>query len=181
MTHFDEIYEIAAHNYGLVTTAQAKEAGVIGVELARYVKDGRLEKLGHGLYKLTRHVPTDYDRFAEAVAQVGQGAYLYGDAVLAMHGLAFANPSRIQVATSRRVRKKLPAWIRVVRPKEPTTVVYDEGIPAQSVSDAILASGNSVMRERLVDAAREARRQRLLTLGEYEKLQEAFSELEDTQ
>ena len=60
-------------------------------------------------------------------------------------------------------------------------MVYDEGIPAQSVSDAILASRNSIMRERLVDAAREARRRRLLALGEYEKLQEVFDELEDAQ
>lgn len=181
MTHFDRIYEIAADNYGLVTAAQAKDAGVVGAELVRYVQDGRLEKLGHGLYKLGHYIPTDFDRFAEAVAHVGQGAYLFGDAVLAMHGLAFANPARIKVATCARVRKRLPAWVQVVQPAKHTPIVYDEGIPAQSISDAILASKDSIIHERLIDAAREAARQRLFYLGEYEKLQEVFDELKAAQ
>ena len=179
MTHFDEIYEIAADNYGLVTAAQAKGAGVVGAELFRYVQDGRLTKLGHGLYKLTRYVPTEYDTYAEAVAHVGEGSYLYGDAVLAMHDLAFVNPSRIKVATDKRIRKKIPHWINVVQPEKPVTPTYDNGIPAQSVADAILTCKKTVMRERLLDAVRDAQQKQLLYLGDYEKLKEEFHELED--
>ena len=32
MTHFDDIYEVAADNYGLVTFAEAREAGTTGGE-----------------------------------------------------------------------------------------------------------------------------------------------------
>ncbi|MBQ9020662.1 MAG: type IV toxin-antitoxin system AbiEi family antitoxin domain-containing protein [Eggerthellaceae bacterium] len=181
MTHFDEIYEIAADNYGLVTAAQAKETGVVGAELNRYVQDGRLTKIGHGLYKLTRYIPTDYDAYAEAVAHLGEGAYLYGDAVLAMHNLGFVNPRQIKVATDRRVRKTLPAWIKPVKPEVHTEVVFDNGIPAQSVTDAIITCKKTVMTDRLLDAIHDAQRQHLLYLGDFEKLKEEFHELEDAQ
>ena len=178
MSHFEDIYEIAADNYGIVTAAQAKERGIVGTELNRYVADGRIVKLGHGLYKITRYIPTAYDAYAEAVAHVGDGAYLYGDAVLAMHGLAFANPAQIKVATRRRVRKELPAWVRLVKPEDDDLVVLDEGIPAQSIPDAILSCKGTIMRERLVAAVREARRQGLLTANEYVLLRGEFDELE---
>ena len=52
MTHFDDIYEIAADNYGLVTFAEAREAGATGGELGRWVAQGRLERRGRGTYRL---------------------------------------------------------------------------------------------------------------------------------
>ena len=70
MTHFDDIYEIAADNYGLVTFAEAREAGATGGELGRWVAQGRLERRGRGTYRLVRRTPTPYDRYAEAVALV---------------------------------------------------------------------------------------------------------------
>lgn len=181
MKHFDEIYEIAADNYGLVTAAQAKDAGVVGAELNRYVAAGWLRRLGHGLYKITRYIPTDYDAFAEAVMQVGEGACLYGEAVLAMHGLAFVNPARITVATSKRKRRRLPAWIEVIVPKQPVKVVSDMGIPSQGLADAIRTCQGRVLPERLSDAIVEARRRGLLTTSEYNELKEEFRVSEDAE
>ena len=58
------------------------------------------------MYKLVRYVPTEYDRYAEAVALVGDGSFLFGEAVLAMHGLALANPVRhISVANDKKSEK----------------------------------------------------------------------------
>ena len=81
MTHFDDIYEIAADNYGLVTFAEAREAGATGGELGRWVAQGRLERRGRGTYRLVRRTPTPYDRYAEAVALVGPGSVVWGDSV----------------------------------------------------------------------------------------------------
>ena len=41
MTKFDDIYEIASVNFGLVTSAQAREAGVTNNELVQYARRGR--------------------------------------------------------------------------------------------------------------------------------------------
>lgn len=170
MRHFDEIYEIAVDNYGLVTAAEAREAGVVGAELNRWVADGRLRRLGHGLYKLVRYVPTEWDQYAEAVMQVGGDAFLYGEAVLAMHGLALVNPASLTVATPRRVRRRLPGWVRAVVVEGPVRLTSYGGIPSQTVADAILACRGSVMPGRLRDAADEARTRGLVTRREHERL-----------
>ena len=174
MKHFDEIYEIAADNYGLITAAQAKDVGVVGAELNRYGAAGWLRKLGHGVYKITRYAPTEYDAYAEAVMQVGKDACLYGEAVLAMHGLALVNPAKITVATARRKRRRLPGWIEVVTLKEPVKVVSDMGIPSQSVAEAIRTCKGRIMPERLSNAVEDARSKGLLTTAEYNELKEEF-------
>lgn len=170
MTHFDEIYEIAADGYGIVTASQAREAGVTTGEMRRWRADGRLVRRGHGVYKVARWVPTHLDAFAEAVALVGDGSYLWGESVLSMHGPALVDPRSMFVATPRRVRRKLPDWVKTVpAPKGASTTFY-EGIPSQRVVDAIVTCEGSVMGERLAEAAKRAHAEGLVTSGEYENL-----------
>lgn len=161
MTYYDDIYEIAIDNYGLITSAEAKELGVSYQNMNMLVKRGRLEKRGHGTYKLTRYVPTPYDAYAEAVALVGCQAYLYGESVIAMLELAPTNPSRVFVATPTRTRRQLPDYIVLKTAND--AIVYYEGIPSQSVQDAIFACQKTMMPERLEDATREAKRQGYIT------------------
>lgn len=169
MKHFDEIYDIAADNYGLITTAQAEDIGTARSELSRWAKLGKLDRRGRGLYRITHWVPTEFDRFAEAVALVGEGAFLFGDAVLSMHGLALVNPSKIKVAVPGRMRRSLPDWIEPVSAGNLSHTHY-EGIASQSVHDALLACKGSIMSERLLDAAREAKEQGLVRDSEYKVL-----------
>lgn len=171
MAHFDDIYDIAADEYGIVTAAQAQEVGAAPSELNRWCADGRLLRRGHGVYKLSRWVPTPYDTYAEAVALVGDGAYICGESVLAMHDLALVDPRAIEVATPRRVRRKLPAWIRLVpAPNDDHTTRY-EGIPSQRVVDAIVSCTGTVMPARLLDAAKQARSKGLITADDYDRLE----------
>ena len=174
MAHFDDIYELAADNYGLITSAEAKNLGVAKSELNRWVGMGRLLKRGQGVYKLVRYVPTEYDRYAEAVALVGDGSFLFGEAVLAMHGLALANPRRISVGTTKRVRRELPEWVQPVTVSGKTVTSY-EGIPSQSLAEAILECRGIVMGERLKSAVEDARREGLITKDEFEHLRKELS------
>lgn len=175
MTRFDDIYEIAADNYGLVTAAEAADAGAATSEVARYVRAGWLEKVGRGVYRLARYVPTPYDGYAEAVALVGPGSYLYGESVLAMHGLCPTNPKRTLVATPKRVRKELPSGIEVVQRPEGEAVTAYEGIPSQSVRDAIRSCEGKLMTERLRQAAGSAQRNGLITRRQHEELAEELA------
>lgn len=157
MAHFDDIYDIAADGYGIVAATQAREAGATTGEMNRWCTDGKLLRRGHGVYKLVRWVPTPYDAYAEAVALVGGGAFLWGKSVLAMHGLALVDPRAIEVATPKRVRRKLPSWVETVAaPKGERTTRY-EGIPSQRVADAIESCAGSVMPTRLLETAKKAR------------------------
>lgn len=175
MPHFDDIYKIAADEHGIVTAAQARELDVTTGEIARWCNNGRLIRRGHGVYKLAHWVPTPYDPFAEAVALVGNGAYLWGDAVLSMHNLALVDPAAVAVATPRRVRRKLPTWVRLVSAPQDAITTFYEGIPSQSVADALRACQDSVMPERLLKAADEARNKGLITEREHKVLKEELS------
>ena len=136
---------------------------------------GRLVRRGHGVYKLARWVPTPYDQYAEAVALVGEGGYLWGQSVLAMHGLALVDPRAIEVATPKRVRRRLPAWVEpVAAPKGERATSY-EGIPSQRVADAIESCASSVMLARLLEAAKQARGEGLVTADEYDRLEKELA------
>ena len=160
MTKFDDIiYEIAADNFGLITSSQARAAGVANNELVQYARRGRIERVGQGVYRLTRRIPEPNDPYALAVALVGPDAFLYGEAVLGMLELCPTNPAYLHVATPHRVRKSLPGYIRLVyTPGETAGAVYD-GVPSQSVADAIRAARASVMRGRLEEAVERARQE----------------------
>ena len=156
MSLYDDIYEVAADNYGLVTTAEVVELGGKTKDIARFVKDGRLSKVGRGVYRIAHHVPTRYDAYAESVVLVGSDAYLFGESVLALCELVPTNPYRMFVATPKRVRKSLPDGIVVIQRAEQREVDSIEGIPSQTVVSAIRSCKGIVMESRLADAARRA-------------------------
>ena len=174
MTKYDDIiYEIAAGNFGLVTSAEAREAGVTNNELVQYARRGRIERVGQGVYRLTRRIPEPNDAYALAVALVGPGAYLYGEAVLGMLELCPTNPAYVHVATPRRTRRALPGYLRVVcTPGTGAGAVYD-GIPCQRVADAI-RSAVHLLPERLANAADVAREEGYLTRAEHDALHQAM-------
>lgn len=158
MKHFDEIYEIAADGYGIVTASQAREAGVTTSEMSRWCADGKLVRRGHGVYKVARWVPTPLDPFAEAVALMGDGSFLWGESVLSMHGLALVDP-RFGVRGDAEARAAQAARLGKSRARA-----------QRRVADAIKACEGSVMGERLAEAAKLARAEGLVTSGKYENL-----------
>lgn len=157
MTKFDEIiYEIAADNYGLITSAEAREAGVSNMELVQYAKRGRLERIGQGLYRLAQRIPEANDPYAVAVALVGPGAYLYGEGVLGMLGLCPTNPAYVPIATTHRIRRRLPSYIRIKKTDGNESVSSYDGIPAQEVFDAIRSCMTTMLPDRLIAATETA-------------------------
>ena len=152
MKSFDAIYEIASGNYGLVTAKQSQAVGVSSRELSRWVKSGRLEHVGRGVYRISNFPASQFDQFAAAVEAVGEDAYLYGESVIGMLGLAATNPTWIHVATARRVRKQLSDGIRIHKAPAGYQPSYYEGVRAQSVADAIVSCRGVVVNERLREA-----------------------------
>ena len=181
MSYYDDIYETAVDNYYLITTREAERIGVPRIELAKLAKRGKLEHVSHGLYRLARYVPHQNDPYAVSVAMVGEEAYLYGESVIAMLGLAPTNPARIYVATPKRYRGKgADGLVVVVRPDTGDTTVY-EGVPSQDAGAAIVSCLGKMMPVRLRDAAEKARAEGYLTQKRYEKALEAIDAHEATE
>ena len=174
MSYYETIYEYAADNYGLITSAKAKDLDVPNVELVKLSHRGRLIRIGHGVYRIVHYIPTPLDKYAEAVAIVGEDAHIFGESVLAMHELAFVNPAAIYIATTKRIRKNLPGYIKTVTVKEKCPIIYYEGIPSKHIISAILACRESIMIDRLENAVGEAGKQGLITQEEVNYVSEAI-------
>ncbi|MHA6525486.1 type IV toxin-antitoxin system AbiEi family antitoxin domain-containing protein [Tessaracoccus sp. G1721] len=56
-----DLADIAAEQWGLLTSAQARAAGVSAQSLARYANQGLLERLSHGVYRTSGAPPTPLD------------------------------------------------------------------------------------------------------------------------
>lgn len=164
------------YGYGYVTTRDAAAAGVPAVELRKLAARGALTNVAFSLYRLADVRPTEYDQFAEALLRVGDGAYLRGDAVLAMHHLTLVNPRRIRVGVPRRVRAALPEFVELREEEMPAEdlTIY-EGLHSTTVARALLECRGQVMTERLLDAAKQAKSEGLLTGREYARVRRALT------
>ena len=170
MTDYQAVYEDAIDNYGLVTTRRAKELGLAPNALAQLAHRKRLERVGHGVYRLAAPIPFagKAPAYALAVEQVGRDALLWGESVLALLALCPTDPARIHVGIAGRFRRRVPEGVVVhPAPVAAETAVY-EGVRSQPVRDALRACRGSMMPERLLAAAKKARERGLLTEREYE-------------
>ena len=167
MTAYEKIYEQAADNYGYITTREAAELGVPKSEMSALAKRKRLVHKGYGVYRLATHYqPTEFDGYAEAVLLGGEGAIVWGESVLAMHDLALVNPLYTFVATTKRVRRNLPKWIKVVKVDSDADRDSFDGIPCQNIASVFIEAKGRIMFERLVQAVKEARNRGLLAVDE---------------
>lgn len=174
MTIIDKIYD-AVDDFGLITSAEAKELGISNAELVQLAHRGKLKRVAWGVYKMPIWPYQDAAPYALAVKAVGPNARLYGESVIALLELAPTDPSRIWIASPVRVRKKLGEGVRVVHCDEEDPVTYYEGVPSQIVADAIKASVFVLGKGRAVDAAEEAFRRGYLTAQEKEWLVKELS------
>ncbi len=172
MSYYDDIYEFAVDNHYLITTDDATSLGIPPVELAKLAYRGKLENLSRGLYRLSRWVPSESYPYAEAVARVGDGAYLCGESVIALLGLAPTNPAYMLVATPKRTRRTLPASIRLKRARSDDATTVYEGVPSQHIKRAIPEAASSMHGDRLEEAARRANEKGYLLASDYQELKE---------
>ena len=156
VTTYNRLFEEAIENCGLVTTSMARKMGIEPGALVDLAYRGRLTRIGQGVYQLVQYAPGEKDPYAQAVALVGDGSYLYGESVIAMLGLAPTDPDRIYVATANRVRRNLGCGIKVVKSRPEYQPIAIEGIPSQRIQDAIVCAKPTMPSERLRAACKEA-------------------------
>ena len=177
-TYRRRLHERALDQYGYVTAADAEELGIPPIELRKLHQRGGLEHVAYGLYRFEDIPRTPRDQFMEAVLRVGPEAVLAGETVLALHNLALVNPRHIRVYTPRRIRRRLPPFLKVddLVTTEPERTKY-EGIPTTTVARALRDCKGHVMPERLLDATREAALAGLVHKQEADRLLGEFAAL----
>lgn len=155
-----DLWEVAAAHHGVITIAEAEDAGVPDVEVRKLAARGALQREGRGVY-VHRDIPTtSRTQPAVAVALGGDGAFLHREAVLDLIGMGQFNPHRIRVGTRRRVRRALPEWMELELRADvsPDDLTHIEGIPTTTVRRALEDVRDRIPPERWEALVHEARR-----------------------
>ena len=168
MAKYDDIWAFAEDNYGLITSAQAKELGVSNAQLVVMAHRGSLSRIGHGVYQVKHHVPGEHDGYALGVAAIGKGAYLRGASVLGLLNLVPTNLSVFYAGVPGRMRRRLDSGVRVTanRPIEPCDYF---GIPCEPVDVALVSAkeDGALDWDKLIEAADVALANGYLTEEQY--------------
>jgi len=102
----EKLYHIAASQAGYFTAAQALDVGFSRRSLSYYVKTGRFERVGSGLYRLALFPASENEDLFRAWLEVGRKGVISHDSALALYDLSDALPSEIHLTvpptTSRR-------------------------------------------------------------------------------
>ncbi len=184
-TRMDELFALAEEHGGLLTSKEARAAGIQDSVLVRLAQRGRLERMTRGVYRIA-HYPSDrLAQYREAVlwAKASQGPEriaLSHETALLLHGISDANPSRVNltVPTSARLRRKCPEWVAIHRANLSLQDIGEhEGLPVTTVSrsimDVLLATHRiDVARQSVSDAVREG----LLNSAEASRLRRSISQ-----
>jgi len=172
MKHWEILQKTAFGSHGIVTFAQAKALGVFPAEIYRWRKMGRLIKVGRGVFRLTAYPSHGFvSDMAALLALFGEGAYLYGESVLALYDLCPTRSYMATVAVHRRVRKtEIPAGTTVVKARQEYRPIFHEGIACQRPEDAILSCIGVLEGSRITEAVDEAERKGYFMPSEAEDL-----------
>jgi predicted transcriptional regulator of viral defense system len=157
----DELFALAEEHDGLLTSKEARAAGIQDSVLVRLAQRGRLERMTRGVYRIA-HYPVDrLAQYREAVlwAKASQGPEriaLSHETALLLYGISDANQSRVNltVPTSARLRRKCPEWVAIHKANLSLEELGEhEGLPVTTVSRSIM---DVLLATRRIDVARQS-------------------------
>lgn len=160
MTPDQRLARLAARQYGLYTTEQARAAGVTDAGLLRRFRSGRIERPEPNVYRLAG-VPTTWHQSVLA-ACLTEDALAYGRTAAALWDLDGFSPRIVEVVTHRWKRRVNPS-VRVHESRELSEWDWGEraNIPVTSIERTIIDLGAVVPRTRVEQAFDDALRRGL--------------------
>lgn len=168
-SRMDQLIAIAEENDGLLTSKQARNAGILDSVLVRLAQRGRLERAARGVYRIAHFPQSKFSQYREALmwAEANHGpeepeVALSHETALALYGVSDANPSLVNITVPRtaRLRRERPKWIAVHRGDlHPLDVTLHEGLTvttvARTITDVLNESGRiELVRQAVTDARR---------------------------
>ena len=179
MAKIDEIYG-AVDDFGLITSAEAAELGMSNVELVQQAARGKLVRVGRGVYRMPVWPFQKEAPYAIAVKAAGEGAFLYGESVVALLELVPTDPNKMWIGVSKRTRRTLGADTRLVHTKN-AKPIWIEGILCQPVAEAICCAVSTMGQNRAMQAAEEALRQGYISESDKADLEKGVKDHEKAQ
>lgn len=173
MAKIDLIYE-AVDDFGLITSAEAADLGMSRAEMVQQEKLGKLVRVARGVYRMPIWPSQPQAPYAIAVKAAGEDAFLYGESVVALLGLAPTDPAKIRLASPKRCRRDLGPGVTMKHVTR-TRPVHLEGIACQPIPDAIEAAVQTMGPLRAVNALRKALEEGYITQDEANRVEKELS------
>jgi len=174
MRNYDALVAVAADNHGVLRTKDATAAGVGSSILNRFLLDGRLERLAHGLYRVTALPEDRLTPYTEATMWAnGEGVISHASA-LEMQELCDILPRRIHITVPQTYNPRRAGGDRYQIHRytlPPGDLTHYEGVSVVTAYRAIrqaLNDGEDPAQLRL--AVRSASRRGLLSRSEAARL-----------
>ncbi len=156
MTDIEKLREVALDQHGLITTAQAQEAGVSRPSLAYLSKHQRIERVERGIYRIPQVQRTAYEALQLALLWAGEDSFLSHDTALAAWDVCDINPMvvHISVPEAKRIQKTPPSYIAIHKvPSPQSQIKWWEGMPIASLKLALAQCIDRGVSSHLVDQA----------------------------
>ncbi len=158
---YNQLAELAAENYGYLTTEEVEDAGIDPHRLVELARRGQIEHRARALYRLPLIPPTPLDAYREATLWPrGTEGVISHASALDLYGLGDANPAKIHLTLPRahRPRRQVPSqYVLHHEDLDPAEVGAYEGIPAVTPATAIRQSrklGTELLRGAIEDGLR---------------------------
>jgi len=161
---YQKVMDIAADQFGYVTTSQAGERGVSDNALRMMATRGTLQRVSRGVYRAPTFPASPYAEYMEAsLWPAGARGIISHQSALALYGLSDVSPSGIHITVPRRfrIRREVPPALVVHRDDlQNDEITLFEGIPTTTVRRTVRDChrahlGPALLRQAIEDAQRE--------------------------
>lgn len=151
-----EIARVAARQHGIVTVAQLREARLGKDAITRRVRQGRLHRVGHGVYAVGHTALSQEARWLAEVFKAGEGAALGYFAAAKLLGVWRYRVSLIDVVVPARRRPKTQARIHRCEGLSPRDITVFRGIPTTTFARTAVDLTDELTKWELANLIHEA-------------------------
>lgn len=160
----DALYHLAEQQAGYFTARQAATAGFSVERLSAYSKNGRFQRVAHGLYRLTQFPPSRFEDLFVAWLKCGPKSAISHESALALYDLSDVLPGEVHVTVPRTASRRRKGIRLHTNRLSPTNVVKREGLRVTSVPRTIADVARAGLSEdHVARAIREALQRGLTT------------------
>ncbi|HEV7494177.1 type IV toxin-antitoxin system AbiEi family antitoxin domain-containing protein [Baekduia sp.] len=176
---YNEIFELAAEQYGYVTTGDAREMGIDIRRLSDLKARGQADHPAVGLYRIRAIPPTRWDPYMAAALWHHGAGVISHETALDLYDVSDVNPAKIHITiprTPRLTRVPPPAYVVHREALDPRDVTRIESVPIVTLEKAIRQCVASKLRPDLLrQAVDSGRRTGKLRSGQVEALLAEFA------
>lgn len=152
------LFQRAADRQGVFTLEDAQRSGYSQPLVHHFVRNGRFERLGRGVYRLAEYPHDENERLAELSALLGTNAVLSHESALALYAITDLAPSKYHFRLPRSQRYARPpandVVIHTVSTRiDPCDIVLRHGFKTTSLARSIVDSARAGTAPEQIQAA----------------------------